>query len=304
MRVFTFLTGALATTTTAAAHGGRGGGGVRGGHAPAGRGRGAAGGHGLAWLLSVMMVFMLVASTEGRHTQAPTHQMADLPSVVIRSVNVTSLEAHWDELEELSWDLLLVQEPRVAPDSYIFRRAAAQGIQVRPGQRTPAGDLLVCAFCRRGSLGANLPQGNVELGRAQYFTWHPGGPCSWRIFNHYCEADGSAAALARTSAALRWSVAEAESRREIPALVAGDFNALFEELDCAFAIHGSGWHDLGGTAGTSSASILPRRIDWLLANPAMQRRFRHHELSWSSGVTTHALQALELAAGQLPNAPH
>ena len=176
MRVLTLLTGAVATAATAAPPGGRGGGGARGRQSTMGRGRGPRGGRNLPWLLAVVLLFMMVAATEGRHTQEPTHSMADLPSVVVRSVNVTSLEAHWSELEELQWDLLLVQEPRAAPDSPVFRRDAAKGIQVRPGPRTGTGELLVCAFCRTGSLGNNLPQGNVELGRAQYFTWHPGGP--------------------------------------------------------------------------------------------------------------------------------
>ena len=87
-----------------------------------------------------------VATVEARQSQAPTHTVAEPPSVVVRSANVTSLEAHWDELVEEHWDLLFVQEPRVPTDSWVFRSAAAKHIQAFPGPRTPQGDLLARAF--------------------------------------------------------------------------------------------------------------------------------------------------------------
>ena len=52
-------------------------------------------------------------------------------------------------------------------------------------------------------------------------------------------------------------------------MMLGDMNATLQELPCAFALHASGWADLGGDQPTCAAGSLPKRIDWALANPAM-----------------------------------
>ena len=89
--------------------------------------------------------------------------------------------------------------------------AAKQGISVRLSKLGPDGKALVCAVRRTGCLAdAPPPPGpGVDLERLQALSWYPGGPCSWRLFNVYGQADGSVEARLQTSQFVKAASAEA-----------------------------------------------------------------------------------------------
>ena len=47
----------------------------------------------------------------------------------------------------------------------------------------------------------------------------------------------------------------------------------------------------------------PRRIDVLLANPTARRRVAAWGLTWGTGITTHAVQWMDVLAGPLAKVP-
>ena len=57
--------------------------------------------------------------------------------------------------------------------------------------------------------------------------------------------------------------------------------------------------DLGAPEPTCDQAASPRRIDILVANPALQARVLQRQLRWDLGIRTHAAQALRLRAGKL-----
>ena len=117
----------------------------------------------------------LVAAEGSGRAPPPTKE------VVIASANVTSLDAHWHEVCQQEWDVLLVQEARVSPDAWSLGDAARKGISVQLGRLAGDGKALVCAIARSGCLApAKLPPDGDPL-RMQSFTWYPGRPCSWRL---------------------------------------------------------------------------------------------------------------------------
>ena len=181
----------------------------------------------------------------------------------------------------MQWDLLLVQEAQLAPASHLYAELGRAKVQARPGQLGPDG-------CARVVASANLPLDAPDASRVQHFIWYPGGRSSWRIFNCYGRVEATVAARNETSAMVRACAAEADARRKTPALIAGDLNAGPEELGCSFVLGIQGWSDLGGATPTTMASLHPRRIAWLMANPAMQRHRIRAGARWDSGVPTHS----------------
>ena len=90
---------------------------------------------------------------------------------------------------------------------------------------------------------------------------------------------------------IREAVSHAEAHRASPSLVVGDFQWSLQEFPIAYALGVSKWADIGDPMPTCDQAATPRRIDLLLANPAMQARVRQHALHRDLGIRTHAGRA-------------
>ena len=219
------------------------------------------------------------------------------------SCNVSSLEAHWADIVDTPWDCLLVQEARITPDSWVWKDCQRRGWAGHPGPLGPNGQSLVAAVTKSGSIHMRGPLAAGPPERSMNFLWHAGGPCPWTITNCYAPADGSQAARLMASAMIREAAAEAEAHWARPCLVAGDFQWSLQELPIAHALGVSNWADIGDPQPTCDQAATPRRIDLLLANPAMQARLQKHTLQWDLGIRTHAAQSIVLSAGKMPLQP-
>ena len=76
----------------------------------------------------------------------------------------------------------------------------------------------------------------------------------------------------------------------------GDFNQEMHQVQSSMWLGACGWQDISA-AGTCLASTPPRRIDWMFISRALQHRVIATHLDWTTGLTTHALQAVDITLG-------
>jgi hypothetical protein len=82
-------------------------------------------------------------------------------------------------------------------------------------------------------------------------------------------------------------------------LIGGDFNAEQHELGIVVVLGRAGWADWGSEATCITANTKrPRRIDQVWVSPEMQARLLKVELSWATGLKTHAWQQGEFRSGE------
>ena len=80
------------------------------------------------------------------------------------------------------------------------------------------------------------------------------------------------------------------------AMLVGDLNMERRQVPNGMWLDVCEWRDLMD-AGTCSQGATPRRIDWLMASRALQHRVAATQLSWTTGLTTHAWQAVDIVIG-------
>ena len=223
------------------------------------------------------------------------------------SVNTTSLGcdaevggrilAGWETLLDLEWDLAVLQEARIAP-GVLANLCRARGWQCATSIADDAGKALCATIAKVGHLTAAF-----SCERAQDCLWTTAGH-TVRVANLYGPSGGTDRELLETGLLTREALVRAEAGGAGPALIAGDFNALPQDLPCAFSLATAGWRDLhsAGTCSGNSAA-LPRRIDLLFANPGFRGLVRSTEVSWEAGFPTHAAQVITLDAARPGVAP-
>ena len=207
------------------------------------------------------------------------------------------------------WDLLAVQESRLGDDSEALAKVEAalkEGkVKMYRGALGPDGVCLVAFLVRRGAITVlgSLPEGDPS--RSLSVVWYVGGQSPIRVTNLYCENEGTAEIAARVSGMVDGGLAQAEAAGGIPALVCGDLNHELGSLDVVATVAASGWSDLGAPTPTCimKHSIRPRRIDVMLASPALLARVLEAHVSWTTGIVSHAFQTFEGLAGRLPQIP-
>ena len=103
------------------------------------------------------------------------------------------------------------------------------------------------------------------------------------------------------SAALEWG----ESHGAVPCMVAGDINKRLYDLDVVTKIALSNWLDMGTwpTSLNSCVTQVPRRIDVLLASPALQARIGAYKLRWDTTAAQHAYQEVSVELGVMQDLP-
>ena len=83
----------------------------------------------------------------------------------------------------------------------------------------------------------------------------------------------------------------------MPAVICGDFNFELVDLDVLPSLIISNWSDcLDAPTCAAASARRARRIDLLIASRPFQRRLRHAEVDWETGLFTHAAQYLHVAA--------
>ena len=86
--------------------------------------------------------------------------------------------------------------------------------------------------------------------------------------------------------------------------MAGDINKVLYDLEVVSKIAVSNWVYLGDRPTCLSSYVQKaRRIDVMLASPALLARVREAHVSWTTGIATHAFQTFEGLAGRLPQIP-
>ena len=93
-----------------------------------------------------------------------------------------------------------------------------------------------------------------------------------------------------------WLEAAEESGE--PCMIVGDFNSTRDELDISRWCEAAGWYELGGLRQPATflpSRGLPRRLDWLLANRAVQPALCGDAVvRWDLGLKTHAAQVFSI----------
>ena len=219
-------------------------------------------------------------------------------------MNVTQLSACWDFLSELDWDVLLLQETRLVEGSNVWSTFTAhcdrKGWTFIRGL-TKDGVCLVGAVVRYGAVRVR----DTLVGdpaRSLVFDWFIEADVPIMVGCIDCKLGHQRAVVRETSAMVEGFLEIAETRGAIPALLAGDFNQELNRLDCLARLAVCGWVDLG-EGGTCNAGASRRRIDLLLASPALAARAGLAGLDWSTGMRTHAYQWVEFADGRPGQVP-
>ena len=188
------------------------------------------------------------------------------PGPLILSVNVSSLEAGWPDVADLAWDVALIQEARVSPDSLVLGDIRRAHCQIFLSAPDTDGSSLLAVIVRSGSIS---PLDITSHPRAMSVVWYYGGCYPCRLYNLYGAADGTELTALATSTLVRNLLIDAEASGRVPSLIAGDFNLEFPQLHCIGNLVASGWKDIGSEPTCAVASTtVPRRIDMLLANDA------------------------------------
>lgn len=219
-------------------------------------------------------------------------------AATIMMANLTSAGTGWPIIRDLDWTVGLFQETRQREACEAKAEARSRGWVVQAGPLEATGKDLVWTVVKTGALTA-MP---ITMGaRMVGVVWSPGGPSALRVYNLYGLAERSQSARTLTSELLRACLEDAEAHGQCPALIGGDINMEFEEVDCVAEFAVSGWTDLGSepTCATGSAK-QPRRVDVLLANPQLQDRAGAVATDWYTGLSVHAVQTFAVDLGAAP----
>jgi hypothetical protein len=130
---------------------------------------------------------------------------------------------------DLAWDVALIQEARVLPDSPVLgdiRRARCQIFLSTPDED---GASLLAVIVRNGCI---TPLDITSHPWAMSVVWYYGGCYPCRLYNLYGAADGTDQTILATSTIVRDLLIDAEASGRVPALIARDFNLEFSQLHC------------------------------------------------------------------------
>ena len=206
----------------------------------------------------------------------------------VLSVNVTSLSEHWQTLKDLPWQLLVVQECRIGPESFVLGQIQREQCAATLGRVGRDGTALTAIIARLGTISP-IPAMAAE--RRCAVVWAPGPGSKVRVYCVYGEASDSPAATADTSRLCRECFMDSEQAGCTPALVAADLNCEVAAMDCQYAMAVGGWKDLGHLPTSSSVvALAPRRIDVMIANRACAQLAGSASIDWTLGVPAHAAQ--------------
>jgi len=190
---------------------------------------------------------------------------------------------------EVKADLLMLQEVRCGT-AELQELAKRANCQVVYGDEVD-GMVLVAAFAWVGAL---TKISKCPTGASHHFRWNVGGQAI-HVRNAYFQSSVAQEREAAERSLEDW-LEEAEVSGE-PALVVGDFNATRDEVAATRWYDAVGWYELGGAKQPATclpSKGRPRRIDWMLANRALQPAVRGDvQVRWDLGLKPHAVQMVD-----------
>ena len=109
----------------------------------------------------------------------------------------------------------------------------------------------------------------------------------------------------QTDAMVSQALDRMESLGRAACLVCGDFNQELPLLGAAPRLSTAGWADLGDRPTSLPGNLVraPKRIDWMLASPALRARTGGAFLTWDYAVPHHAYQWLVLGGEEADRVP-
>ena len=212
------------------------------------------------------------------------------------SINVTSMAGCWDHISLLDFDLLAMQEVRIVDVPLWQRMATKEGMTLTMLPLARGTEHLVGFLHRRGSLQTMALATPLPSNRVHMATWHCDEGPPIVLGNFYGFAAPSTGQQAALSEAVQTFLDHCEGQQAPLALLVGDFNLERHQVPSCMWLEACGWSDVAA-AGTCLASTPPRRIDWMMASRALQHRMVGIHLDWTTGMATHALQAIDVTLG-------
>ncbi len=110
-------------------------------------------------------------------------------------------------------------------------------------------------------------------------------------------ANGTVEQKEQLSQAVRETFQELRSFGRGPCLIGGAINAEQKELSTVEELGRAGWAEGSEPTCVTANTKRPRRIDQVWVSPEMQARLLNVELSWPTGIKTHAWQQGVFKAG-------